>query len=189
MAFQGEGSKKNVLRKGLDRLGRINYFSQNRESTPMTQAEAQPLRGAVAELAAIIEVMDAEEYRLEQEQQERERAQLERNIQRLESHTNAVSDEAAQLAGMRFRLPADAQMDINSFRVVYEGDRRPVQSEMRGKLFLGSGEEKIELDVVHEVSSEWDTGLWLSSSNNFFYEGIKVENTRGLHEAIFGGSR
>lgn len=99
MAFRGKDSKKNALDKGIDRSGRINYFSHNKKAQPITQSEAQPLRGAMAELASVVAAMDEEEVaanqRKEEELQHKLRDETQRNINKLIKEADKLSTTTA----------------------------------------------------------------------------------------------
>jgi hypothetical protein len=189
MAFQGEGSKKNVLRKGLDRLGRINYFSQNRESTPMTQAEAQPLRGAVAELAAVAEAMSYEAQQQANTLAEKQRQDLEKRINHITEAAENLKQPIVETLNEKFRLPAEVELDPNSFSVDTDFERERYEDVtmhifFKGKARLGSSDDKIELDVVHEESALHNSNRVMHKNTLFYYKGNLVRNALALHRVI-----
>jgi hypothetical protein len=191
MAFRGKDSKKQALEPGIDIAGRLNYFSRKKnKQEPLTRDEAQPLRGAVQELAAVVAAMDEEQVQRERKEAERQRREREKQIIELEAKTKRLEGEITDLAKNTFRqMPVEVKMDPDSFNVLYDTDFEDYEDsrencELDGKMFLGSGEDKIELDVQHRTHARVHSNTVMSARTTFSYDGVRVFNARDLYNII-----
>jgi hypothetical protein len=190
MMFRGKNSKKNNLDKGVDTLGRVNYFSRRKAQQPMTQEEARPLSGAVAELAAVVEVLDEEQAAADRRYAEMRRRKTEEQLNYLAEQSEVVSAQMKRKAGEVFRgIPAEVEMDPSSFTVEMDYDVEDYEAvygrhQFKGKVELGASDDKITLDVLYDAYAYEHNEAPFNTEMVFFYRGKHVRDARELLAAI-----
>jgi hypothetical protein len=189
MAFRGKNSKKNNLDRGVDTLGRVNYFSRRKAQQLMTQEEARPLSGAVAELASVVASIDEESAVAELARAEQVRGRVEGRLNYLIERSTIASAQVARKAGGLFRLPVEVEMDPSSFTVEMDYDVEDHESvygrhQFKGGVELGASDDKITLDVLYDAYAYEHNGVPFNTEMAFFYRGKHVRDARELLAAV-----
>jgi hypothetical protein len=172
MAFRGKNSKKDSLDKGVDTLGRVNYYSRGRRSRPLTQQEAKPLSGAVTNMAAPPLAFNPERAR-----------------QRLQSWVDnggkAVAERkmSEEVEGT-FGVPAEVTVEPG-LAAVEEGqgvDGENVKTySVWGRARLRGASRTVELDVERANVFHGEN---LESETRFYFKGQRVKDSSELLAAV-----
>lgn len=152
----------------------------------------QEAEGAMQELEQVVVRGEVERQKVIERMEDKRRQELEVELNHLVTMQTKCNSEAAENAAALFEMKATAHLDLESLNVEYIGpdayDMGPNESpysdvSMRGYVLLGSGDDKIKVDVF-ATSTEEEDGSATTTRYSYSYNKTQVSDPQSLYEAV-----